>query len=119
MVKRGPFRYLRSSPEVIGLAVMLYVWFLSSLRNAEDLLHGTGIEISYETVRFRFQMFGPMLATEIRRKRVGQIRSSGWRWHLDGVFRKANGFQCYLRRAVDHKGEVLKAFVSKMTDTTG
>jgi len=95
---------------------MLYVRFPLSLRNVEDLLHEQGIEVSHETVRFWWQRFGPMFASEIRRKRVGQLRSSRWRWHLDEEFVKANGVQHYLWRAVDHEGEVLEAFVSKQRD---
>ena len=37
--KRGPFKYFKSSPEIIRLAVMLYIRFFLSFRNAEDLLH--------------------------------------------------------------------------------
>jgi putative transposase len=116
MTKRSPFRYFKTSPEVIRLAVMLYVRFPLSLRNVEDLLHERGIEVSHETVRFWWQRFGPMFAAEIRRKRVGQMRSSQWRWHLDEMFVKVNGVQHYLWRAVDHEGEVLEAFVSKTRD---
>ncbi len=57
-----------------------------------------------------------MFAAEIRRRRVGGLRSSRWRWHLDEVFVKVNGVQHYLWRAVDHEGEVLEAFVSKTRD---
>ena len=39
MTKHSPFRYFKTSPEVIRLAVMLYVRFPLSLRNVEDLLH--------------------------------------------------------------------------------
>jgi hypothetical protein len=38
MTKRSPFRYFKTGPEVILLAVMLYVRFPLSLRNVEDLL---------------------------------------------------------------------------------
>ncbi len=48
----NPFRYFKTSPEIIRLAVMLYVRFPLSLRNVEDLLHERGIDISHETVRF-------------------------------------------------------------------
>jgi putative transposase len=116
MTQRSPFRYFKTSPEVIRLAVMLYVRFPLSLRNVEDLLHERGIEVSHETVRFWWQRFGPMFAAEIRRRRVGGLRSSRWRWHLDEVFVKVNGVQHYLWRAVDHEGEVLEAFVSKTRD---
>jgi hypothetical protein len=50
MTQRSPFRYFKTSPEIIRLAVMLYIRFPLSLRNVEDLLHERGIEISHETV---------------------------------------------------------------------
>ncbi len=64
MPRPSPFRYFKTSPEVIRLAVMLYVRFPLSLRNVEDLLHERGIEISHETVCFWWNRFGPMLAGE-------------------------------------------------------
>jgi putative transposase len=39
MTKTNPFHYFKTSPEIIRLAVMLYVRFPLSLRNVEDLLH--------------------------------------------------------------------------------
>ena len=70
MSKPNPFRYLKTSAEIIRLAMMMYVRFPLSLRNVEDLLHERGIDISHETVRFWWNRFGPMFAAEIRRKRV-------------------------------------------------
>jgi putative transposase len=117
MAKKNPFRYFKTSPEIIRLAVMMYVRFPLSLRNVEDLLHERGIEISHETVRFWWNRFGPMFADEIRRKRVEKMRAfSNWRWHVDEVFVKINGERHYLWRAVDHEGEVLEVFVSKRRD---
>ena len=71
----NPFRHFNSSPEVIRLVVMMYVKFPLSLRNVEDLLHERGIHLSYETVRFWWNRFGPMFAAEIRRKRVEAMRA--------------------------------------------
>jgi putative transposase len=51
MTQRSPFRYFKTSSEVIRLAVMLYVGVPLSLRDVEDLLHERGIEVSHETVR--------------------------------------------------------------------
>lgn len=114
MPKRDPFRYFKSSPEIIRLAVMLYVRFPLSLRNVEDLLHERGIDISHETVRYWWNRFGPLFASEIRRKRVQQLRAfSKWQWHVDEVFVKINGERHYLWRAVDHEGEVLESVVTK------
>jgi putative transposase len=117
MTKRSPFRYFKTSPEIIRLAVMMYVRFPLSLRNVEDLLHERGIDISHETVRFWWNRFGPMFAAEIRRRRVDRMRSgTHWQWHLDEVFVKINGETHYLWRAVDHEGEVLESFVTKRRD---
>jgi putative transposase len=117
MPNPNPFRYFKTSPEIIRLAVMLYIRFPLSLRNVEDLLHERGIEISHETVRFWWNRFGPMFAAEIRRRRVERMRSSPqWRWHLDEMFVKINGETHYLWRAVDHEGEVLESFVTKRRD---
>ena len=37
MTKRDPFKYFHSSPEVIRLAVMMYVRYPLSLRQVEDI----------------------------------------------------------------------------------
>jgi putative transposase len=113
----NPFRYFNSSPEVIRLVVMMYVKFPLSLRNVEDLLFERGIDVSYETVRFWWNRFGPMFAAEVRRKRVQHMRAyTHWRWHLDEAYVKINGEMRYLWRAVDHEGEVLESFVTKERD---
>ena len=43
MTNRSPFRYFKTSPVIIRLAVMLYIRYPLSLRNVEDLLHVRGI----------------------------------------------------------------------------
>ncbi|WP_288900304.1 IS6 family transposase [uncultured Sneathiella sp.] len=117
MIKQNPFRYFKTSPEIIRLAVMMYVRFPLSLRNVEDLLHERGIDICHETVRYWWNRFGPLFAREIRKKRLYPPQNhSNWRWHLDEVFVKINGETHYLWRAVDHEGEVLEAYVSKRRD---
>ena len=42
MTKRSPFRYFKTSFEIISFAVMMYVRFSLSLRNVEDLLSEQG-----------------------------------------------------------------------------
>jgi len=117
MKNHNPFRYFKTSSEVIRLAVMMYIRYPLSLRNVEDLLHERGINICHETVRYWWNRFGPIFAREIRKKRIySPANYSNWRWHLDEVFVKINGETHYLWRAVDHEGEVLEAFVSKRRD---
>jgi transposase-like protein len=60
-MSKNPFRYFKTSPELIQLAVMMYVRFPLSLRNVEDLLHERGIDICHESVRKWVDRFGPML----------------------------------------------------------
>ncbi|MDA0338732.1 MAG: IS6 family transposase [Proteobacteria bacterium] len=110
----NPFRYFKTSPEIIRLAVMMYVRFPLSLRQVEDLLHERGINVSHEAVRYWWNRFGPVFASEIRKKRSASHQSwTQWRWHLDEVFVRINGETHYLWRAVDHEGEVLESFVTK------
>ena len=114
MKNNNPFRYFKTSPEIIRLAVMMYVRFHLSLRNVEDLLHERGIDICHETVRYWWNRFGPIFANEIRKKRLHPIPNySNWKWHVDEVFVKFNGEAFYLWRAVDHEGKVLEAFVTR------
>ena len=105
---RNPFRYFKTPPEIIRLAVMMYIRFPLSLRQVEDLLDERGIDICHETVRVWWNRFGPMFAAEIRKKRSASMRAhTRWRWHLDEVFVRIDGATCYLWRAVDHEGEFL------------
>jgi putative transposase len=113
---RKPFRYFNSSPEVIRLAVMMYIRYPLSLRQVEDLLFERGIDICHETVRYCWNRFGPTFAAEIRRRRAHRRSYSRWRWHLDEVFVRINGETHYLWRAVDHEGEVLEVFATKRRD---
>ena len=113
-MSKNPFRYFNTSPEIIHLAVMMYVRFPLSLRNVEDFLHERGIDICHESVRLWWNRFGPVLASEIRKNRSQNMRQHiQWRWHLDEVYVRINGKQHYLWRAVDHEGEVLESYVTK------
>jgi len=64
---RNPFRYGKTSAEVIRLVVMMTIRFPLSLRQVEGLLHERGVDISYETVGAWWNRFGPMFAAEIRK----------------------------------------------------
>ena len=87
-----PFRWFDFSPEVIRLVGIMYVRYPLSLRNVEDLLFERGIDICHETVRLWWNRFGPMIAAEIRRRRVERVRQfTRWRWHSDEVFVRING----------------------------
>lgn len=60
------------------------------------------IVVSYETVRRWAFKFGPIIAANVRSRRV---QPSGT-WHLDEVFDCIAGKRTYLWRAVDNEGEI-------------
>ena len=111
----NPFRYFKTSPEVIRLAVMMYFRFPLSLWQVEDLLSELSIS-SHETVRASWNRFGATFAAEIRKQQVHHRSFSNWRWHLDEVFVRINGETHYLLRAVDREDKAVGAFVTKRRD---
>ncbi len=116
-MSQNPFRYFKTSPEIIQLAVLMYVRFPLSLRNVEDLLHERGIDVCHESVRLWVDRFGAYFALTIRKRRSEAMRQvRQWRWHLNEVFVKIRGQPHYLWRVVDHEGEVMEAFVTRKRD---
>ena len=59
----------RFPPEIIQQAIWLYFQFTLSLRDVEDLLAQRG-GVSYETVRRWVNHFGPMIAADLRKRRM-------------------------------------------------
>src|SRR6478672_7629070 len=110
----NPLRYFNSSPEVIGLVVMMYVRYPLSLRNVEDLLAERRIEISHETARFWWNRFGPMFAAEIRKRRAAHVRGFiQWRW----VRRICRSLLCPPLMQASIEGRLLRGFgVKRLMD---
>lgn len=67
------FPLLQDQPEIIRLAVMLYVRFPLSSRNVEDLLRERCILISHESVRYSWNRFG----LKPRKSAANAFRNSG------------------------------------------
>jgi putative transposase len=58
MNHKNPFKYYKTSPEIIHIAVMYYVRYPLSFRQVEDILYERGIDICDETVRYWVDRFG-------------------------------------------------------------
>jgi putative transposase len=101
------YKGYRFPAEIIQQAIWLYLRFTLSFRDVEDLLAERGITVSYETVRRWVNLFGPMIAADLRRRRPKPHAT----WHLDEVYLKIDGRMAYLWRAVDAEGEVLDVLV--------
>ena len=105
----------RSPPEIIQQAIWLYLRFTLSLRDVEDLLAERGVAVPYETVRRWVNHFGPMIAADLRKRRLKPHTT----WHLDEVYLKIDGRMVYLWRAVDAEGEVLDVLVQSKRNKRG
>jgi putative transposase len=106
-MKKISYSGYRFPPEIIHQAIWLYLRFTLSLRDVEDLLAERGVALSYETVRRWVNHFGPMIAADLRKRR---LKPHGT-WHLDEVYLKIDGRMVYLWRAVDAEGEVLDVLI--------
>ena len=107
---KSPFQYFKTSPEIIQMAVMMYVRYPLSLRSVEDLLHERGIDTCHESVRTWVDRFGTFFAWMIRKRRAHAMRLiKQWRWHLDEVFVKIAGETHYCGEPL-----IMKASSSKL-----
>ena len=103
------FKRHRFPPDAIRHAVWLYFRFTLSIRDVEELMAQRGIQVSREAVRCWVNKFGPLIASNLRRRRSPPTG----RWHLDEMVVKIAGRRMYLWRAVDDEGEVLDVLVQK------
>jgi transposase-like protein len=69
-MNKGSYSGYRFPPEIIQQAIWLYLRFTLSLRDVEDLLAERGVAVSYETVRRWVNHFGPMIAADLRKRRL-------------------------------------------------
>ena len=97
------YRRHRFPPPIIQHATWLYLRFILSYRDVEELLAERGIDVSNETIRRWVLKFGRLYAQRLRRSRP----KPDDRWHLDEMFVTIRGKRMYLWRAVDSEGEVL------------
>jgi putative transposase len=69
-MKKISYNGYRFPAEFIHQAIWLYLRFTLSLRDVEDLLAERGVTVSYETVRRWANHFGPMIAADLRKRRL-------------------------------------------------
>jgi transposase-like protein len=107
------FSGYRWPADVILMAVRWYLAYPLSSRQVLELLAERGIDVSHRTVLTWAQVFGPLLAAELRRNG----RRPGRRWYVDEVFLFRRGQKRYLYRAVDEDGVVVDVLLREHRDT--
>ena len=68
MAKINHFKYYKTSPEIIKMAIMYYVRYPLSLRQVEDILHERRINIYHETIRYWLNKLGSVVAKSLKKK---------------------------------------------------
>ncbi|MEV4513803.1 IS6 family transposase [Dactylosporangium sp. NPDC049525] len=109
---RSAFAGFRFPPDVIMVAVRLYLRYNLSFRDVEELLIERGVEVDHVTVFRWVQRFTPLLADAARWCR----HAPGDRWYVDETYVKVNGVWRYVYRAVDQDGQVIDVLVSARRD---
>src|ERR1700691_2275159 len=102
----------RFPPEVIDHAICLYLRLTLSFRDVEDLLAERGIAVSYETVRRWVNHFGPIIATQLRKRRPKPHAT----WHLQNaahIAEKAIAEGITLKQAALASGKVTEELFDK------
>ena len=98
--------------DVIVLAVRWYLAYPLSSRQVRELLAERGVDVSHRTILTWAQVFGPLLAAEVRRRqRVGRC------WFVDEVFLFRKSEKRYLYRAIDEHGQVVDVWLREHRDT--
>jgi len=98
--------------DVILTAVRWYLSYPLSSRQVRELLAERGVDVSHRTILLWAQVFGPLLAAEVRRhRRVGR------HWFVDEVFLFRKSEKRYLYRAIDENGQVVDVLLRDHRDT--
>jgi IS6 family transposase len=84
---RSAFAGFRFPPDVIMVAVRLYLRYNLSYRDVEELLLERGVEADHVTIFRWVQRFSPLLADAARFCR----HAPGDRWNVDETYVKVNG----------------------------
>src|SRR5687767_14294724 len=109
------FSGYRWPPEVILMAVRWYLSHPLSGTSVMVFLAERGIDVSKRTVLRWVQIFGPLLAAEVRKHR----RRPGRTWYVDEVFffRDGGKEKRYLYRAIDAHDQVHDVLFRDHRDT--
>ena len=88
------FKWRQTEPVLILSAVRWYLRYSLSLRDVEELLKETGLEVDHTTVWRWLQRYGPELEERLRR----HLKPTNKSWRVDETYVRVKGRWCYLYR---------------------
>jgi len=84
-----------------------------SLRDVAEFFLLRGFEFTHETVRYWEERFTPLVAEQLRTKRMGTM---GRNWQVDETYIRLKGRWCYLYRAMDEDGNLVDSLLREHRD---
>jgi transposase-like protein len=108
----GLFKWRQFEPEVILLAVGLYLRFSLSYRDVEELLAERGLRADHVTVWRWVQRYAP----EMERRLRSRLRPTNDSWRVEETYIRVKGKWVYQYRAVDCTGATIDFLLSAKRD---
>jgi putative transposase len=108
-----PFNHLTFPTDIVLQVVLWRLRYKLSFRDLAEMFLERGFVFTHEAVREWEARFAPLLADQLRAKRIGQ---AGRSWYVDETYVKVNGAWCYLYRAIDRDGNLIDSMLSETRD---
>lgn len=94
--------------------VLWRIRYKLSLRDLVEMFAVRGYMFSHETMRDWKARFGPLLTTQLRANRRGQVGQS---WYVDETCVKVKGAWCYLYRIIDCDSNLVDTLLREKRDS--
>jgi putative transposase len=94
--------------DVIALVVLWRLRYRLTLQDLSEMFLTRGIVFSHEAVRDWEAKLTPVLTAELRHRCHGKGGAGRRSWHVDETYLKVRGRWCYLYRAIDRNGDLVK-----------